>query len=142
MQSFEKYVRKRFIRMKIDIDFTETQELVFMKLQLKNDSLNRTFIFKFRVYGGLSNNEIAEFVQFSIDNEIGDHILFEHFWRLQKGKEYRIVSLINQVQGDTFEERLNNYFEIVKETLENDLKAVVEGKEWIDLRYDPRDDYI
>ena len=142
IDSFIKYIEKKNVKMTVNVDFMEDQGFSFMEIQLKNDLIHRVLILRFRIYAGLLNNIIAELVQFLVEDENNNHIYLENYWKLKKGNKYRIVSLINQVEGVTFEERLKNYFEIVKDTLENELKSVVEGKEWIDLNYDLRDDYV
>jgi hypothetical protein len=144
-ESFDVYIKHGFTEMSVKFDLEPTTEDCM--IDVVNKKNDRNLHFRFQTYNGPSRAFVSELVWFSIDNILTINksyypsILLYEYWKRMKGNEYRIVSLINQVKGDTFAERLKNYFDIVKDTLENDLKEVVEGKKWIDLHYDPRDDY-
>ena len=143
IKSFEKYINDGYVRILTEINLYDSQNLDSIRIQLKDEEIGREFSFRFQTYNGYDKAFIAEFVWFSIDSKDSlTRLNLGVYWQLKKGKQYRITSLINQVKGSSFEERLRNYFEMVKDTLENDLKSVVEGKEWIEINYDPRDDYL
>jgi|GEM_PF-2851281 len=138
IKSFAKYINEGYTKVITEINLDTSQNLDSIRIQLKNDKIDREFSFRFQVYNGYDKAFIAEFVWFSMDKENSNNRLkLNDYWRRVKGDEKHIpASLTYQDNEDTFEERLKNYFEIVIDTLENDLKTVVEGKEWIDLPFD------
>ena len=137
LESFYEYIKKGYSKMSVKVDFENITESCI--IELKNSKIDRVLFFNFQLYSGPDKAFVAEFVRFWIDKEdnAGTSLLLRDYWRRIKGNEEHIpASLVHQGKGDIFEERLKNYFKIVKDTLENDLKAVVKGKEWIDLPFD------
>jgi hypothetical protein len=136
MESFGNYIGCGYNQLSIDAKLDNDGKLDSIIIQLINKPIDRTLFFRFQTYNGPKREIVSEFVWFSIDSNEENDLSLERYWRQKKGEKNCIVSLADQVAGDTLKERATNYFKIVKATLDNDLKQVLEGTAWIDTPFD------
>ena len=138
LKSFDKYIEKGYVKVLTEVNFYDSKDLDSIRIQLKNEKINREFSFRFQTYNGYDKAFIAELVWFSIDKEGCDNRLrINDYWRRIKGDDNHIPFSLKSIENsNTLEMRLLDYFDIIKMTLDKELKSVVDGNEWIDLPFD------
>ena len=115
-------------------DFSQPLYHQAIKINLLNKKIDRKIAFMYQPFNG------GEYTIFHIKN-IKDHdsIFIHSYLRLNNEgitfpwKDFRGMG---DAPGNTFEEKVNNYFSFVSKLLNENLKEVVEGTHWIDLPTD------
>ena len=114
-------------------DYTQPPYKQSIKIKLFKESINRTIFFMYQPHNG------EEYAVFSITGEpLYSTIYINSYIKFHKERFPNIWNILGMKNspGNTFEQKVENYFDLIEKILQNNLKGVIEGKEWISLPMD------
>ena len=115
-------------------DFNQPQYKQAIEISLLDIHINRKLRFMYQPFNG---REYTTFTIYKID--VFSFIALDSYFKFNKDGvscPWKSFLSMGDVPGESFEEKVNTYFAFVAKLLKENLRLVIEGKEWIELPTD------